>query len=154
MVLVLVNFVKNDPWMKSFKNLHLWSLKFQHLAILVPGHSKMEKLHLLSLGIWNMACLVLMITSESWQHKPLKNQQLHFWSLCFTNLTNRTPLQTKTNKPKILQIQSTQSNPLIHYPQAQYPSPAQNQNKHPPRNIKTPRSNEGLTTSFHLPLGL
>ena len=43
MVLVLLNFGKYGPWVKSLEKLQVWSLKFHKLVEMVPRNFKSEK---------------------------------------------------------------------------------------------------------------
>ena len=42
LVLVILIFGRNVPWVASLVKLHVWSLEFASLAELVPGNFKME----------------------------------------------------------------------------------------------------------------
>jgi hypothetical protein len=60
LVLVLLIFGRNGPWVKSLVKVHVWSLEFQKLAVLVPEGPKVKNL---SYKPWTM---------ETWQKYTLK----------------------------------------------------------------------------------
>ena len=53
--LMVTYFGKYGPWVKCLWKLHVWSLDFSKMTILVPGNFKMEKCKILIIGIINIA---------------------------------------------------------------------------------------------------
>jgi hypothetical protein len=114
MVLVLLNFGRNGPWMKSLENLHVWSLKFQNWQKWSLEISKMEKsnevLVLFTLGRnhpWNnsgvMAALVPQ-NSAKYKFGPWANSTTNQTDplLLFkpnTNTTQTKPTPIQSNPP-------------------------------------------------------
>jgi hypothetical protein len=76
LVLILIFYGRNGPWLESLVKLHVWSLKFESLAEKVLGNLNWKKITFMVLGLSYLADLVLLRTLGKWQIRSLNFQEI------------------------------------------------------------------------------